>query len=64
MARRTRSTDEGLAEGGVHVVEVPGHHNDIIEKPHVSMLVRRLTECLGNDAPVPPAPRDTAPDSP
>ena len=44
-----------IAEGGLEVYEVPGHHGAIIYEPRVGVLAQRLAQCL--DA----AMRDSAP---
>ena len=36
----------GLAEGGVAIVDIPGHHGAHIKEPHVEILAARLHEVL------------------
>jgi thioesterase domain-containing protein len=37
---------DNLAAGGVRVVEVPGSHQTMVNKPHVETLALRIRECL------------------
>ena len=37
---------EGLATGGVEIIEVPGDHKTMLSEPHVSTLATRLRDCL------------------
>ena len=39
---------EGVAAGGVDVVEVPGSHNTMLEPPHVRALGEAISRCLGS----------------
>ena len=36
-----------LAAGGVRVIDVPGDHYTIVEKPHVEALALRIRDCIG-----------------
>ena len=35
-----------LAAGGVRVIDVPGDHNTMVEKPHVEALALRIRDCI------------------
>jgi thioesterase domain-containing protein len=37
---------EGLATGGVEIIEVPGDHKTMLNEPHASALAARLRDCL------------------
>ena len=37
---------DGLAEGGIEIHEVEGHHGSIIAEPYVSELAAKLAECI------------------
>jgi amino acid adenylation domain-containing protein len=45
-ARALRDAWAVMALGGVDVHEVPGNHVTLIEPPHVSVLARKLQDCL------------------
>jgi len=47
----TRNTDptlgwEHIAQGGLEIIDVPGGHNTLVERPYVQELARRLRESL------------------
>jgi thioesterase domain-containing protein/acyl carrier protein len=37
---------EGVARGGVHVIEVPGTHNSMLEEPNVRALGEAISRCI------------------
>jgi thioesterase domain-containing protein/NRPS condensation-like uncharacterized protein/acyl carrier protein len=36
----------GLAEGGIRMCEVPGHHHNMTYEPHVVEMARQLSDCI------------------
>jgi thioesterase domain-containing protein len=36
----------GLAEGGIQVYDIPGHHHNMTDEPHVIKMAQQLSACI------------------
>jgi thioesterase domain-containing protein len=49
-----------VAMGGIEVLEIPGHHMNLLEEPHVEVLAEKMRGCL-MEAHVAATPLDASP---